>query len=378
MKIGIDARGLEKNKTGIGTYTCEIIKILNEIDKENEYILYSNREIILDVKLNNNWTIKKYKAPLGSFGLYYIIPKMLKEDNIDVFWGVQHCLPKKNNITKNIKFIVTVHDLAIEKLKNVGSFKNTIVQKIFLKRSCKNADEIIAISEATKNDLISIFNIPNDKINVIYNGVNLKESNPLPTEKEQEILNKFNVLDKNYIFFVSTIEPRKNIVTLIKAFEDIKEKEKDTLKLILSGGLGWKYKDVLTCISKSKYKDDILLTGYISKEEKNCLYKNNRCFVYPSLYEGFGLPILEAMSNHSVVVTSNVSSIPEVGGDVAIYYNNVKDYKELSETILKAIKMSEKEKEEIINRGLEQVKKFTWEKCAKETLQILKKQFLFE
>ena len=200
----------------------------------------------------------------------------------------------------------------------------------------------------------------------------------MPTEKEQEILNKFNVLDKNYIFFVSTIEPRKNIVTLIKAFEDIKEKEKDTLKLILSGGLGWKYKDVLTCISKSKYKDDILLTGYISKEEKNCLYKNNRCFVYPSLYEGFGLPILEAMSNHSVVVTSNVSSIPEVGGDVAIYYNNVKDYKELSETILKAIKMSEKEKEEIINRGLEQVKKFTWEKCAKETLQILKKQFLFE
>ena len=371
--IGIDARGLNKNKTGIATYIDELVKQFNTLDNDkNEYILYSNREIKIDAELNKKIKIKTYNKPLGTFWVYFTLPKILKEDKVDVFWGTQHLLPMRNQYTKSIKYVVTVHDLAIHKLKNVGEWKNTLIQRLFLKTSCKNADKILAISKSTKRDIVDIFRIDANKIDVIYSGTNLNKQSTTIQEKEQDILEKFNVKDRNFLFFVSTIEPRKNIITLIKAFETIKEKdEKNTLKLILAGGLGWKYQEIIEAIDNSKYKQDINLAGYILKEEKECLLTNAKCFVYPSLYEGFGLPILEAMANEAIVVTSNVSSIPEVGEDAAFYFDDVKDYKELANVIEKVLNISEQERKEKIRQGIEQTKKFTWDKCAKETLRIL-------
>ena len=136
--------------------------------------------------------------------------------------------------------------------------------------------------------------------------------------------------------------------------------------------MGWKYQATLDEIENSKYKEDINLAGYISKEEKEVLLHNAKCFVYPSLYEGFGLPILEAMANETLVVTSNISSIPEVGGDVALYFNNVTDFIELSKVIDKTLKMSSEEKKERIKRGTEQIRKFNWNECAERILKILK------
>lgn len=373
IRIGIDARSLRKEKAGIATYVEEIIKQLNDMaDTKNEYILYSNREIYLDIKLKENIQIKSCNKPIGTFWTYFILPKILKQDKIDIFWGPQHLLPKRDEYTENIKYILTVHDLAIHKLGNIGEWKNTLIQKLFLKRSCKNADKIIAISESTKKDIIEIFNIEENKIKVVYSGTNLNIKNDLKEKEQRKILKKFHVEDKNYLFFVSTIEPRKNIITLIKAFEMLKEKNKEgTLKLILAGGLGWKYEGILDTIENSKYKDSINLAGYISKQEKECLLHNTKCFVYPSLYEGFGLPILEAMANEAIVVTSNISAIPEVGGDVAFYFNNVLDSEELESVIEKVLNMSEEDKNKIVKKGIEQTKKFTWDKCVQETLAIL-------
>ena len=178
--------------------------------------------------------------------------------------------------------------------------------------------------------------------------------------------------DKNYLFFISTIEPRKNISTLVKAFNILKDNKKfKGLKLVLAGGLGWRYEPILQEIDNSKYKKDIIRPGYISNEEKKCLLHNCKAFTYPSLYEGFGLPILEAFANKAIVVTSNISSIPEVGGDSALYFNNVLDENELSKIIEKALIMDDKEKNKRINEGTKLTKEFTWEKCAKETLNIL-------
>ena len=372
MNIGIDGRGLEGKKSGIGIYIEEIIKQINSLeDKTNKYIIYSPRKVEINAKLNDHVIIKDGNKRLGSFWLYLKLPKILKEDNIDVFWGTQHCLPKRNKYSKNIKFVLTIHDLAIKKLKTVGSVKNTIIQMLFLKKSIKNADKLIAISEATKNDIIELFKINNERIQTIYNGTNIDAEYKVTEAQEQEIKEKFNIEKVPYIFFISTIEPRKNIPTLIKAYSYVREKKID-LKLILAGGLGWKYEDILSKIENSKYKEDICLQGYISKEEKQYLFKNTKMLVYPSLYEGFGLPILEAMANKALVVTSNVSSLPEVGEDIAYYYNNVLNYEELGEKIIEVLNIDEKEREEKINKGLYQVKKFTWEKCAKETLEILK------
>lgn len=309
----------------------------------------------------------------GSFWLYFKLPKILQSDQIDVFWGTQHCLPKRNKYSKNIRFVLTIHDLAIKKLKTVGSLKNTIIQKLFLKKSLINADKIIAISKATKNDIIEIFKIKEDKVDVIYNGTNFSSIEPLSKKQEEEIQEKLKIKDTPFLFFLSTIEPRKNLPTLIKAFNYIKEKENIALKLVLAGGLGWKYEEVIKLFEESKFKEDIIMPGYISKEEKRYLYENSECFVYPSLYEGFGLPILEAMSNKCLVLTANNSSLPEVGGDIAYYYNNVLDYEELGNKIIEVINLKQEEKTQKIEQGLEQVKKFTWEKCAKETIKRYKK-----
>ena len=307
----------------------------------------------------------------GSFWVYLKLPKILKENNIDVFWGTQHCLPKRNKYTKNIEFVLTIHDLAIKKLKTVGSLKNTIIQKLFVKRSLKNADKIIAISEATKKDIVQLYNIDKEKISVVYNGTNFENIGPIDEKKQKEIRQKFGIENTPFLLFVSTIEPRKNIETLIKAFNYVKEKYNSNLKLILAGGLGWKFEGVLKLFEEAKYKEDIVMPGFISKEEKKYLYQHAEAFVYPSLYEGFGLPILEAMAERTLVITANNSSLPEVGGDVAFYYNDTLSYEELGEKIQEVLNLNDEQKQERINKGLEQIKKFTWEKCAKETLDII-------
>ena len=371
MNIGIDARGLDGNRSGIPIYIEEIVKQISCIDKSNRYILYSTRKVDIKEALSHNIIIKDTERRLGSFWMYIKLPKILKEDNIDVFWGTQHLLPMRNKYTKNMKFVLTIHDLAIKKLKTVGSLKNSIIQKLFVKRSLKAADKIIAISEATKKDIIELYNIKEEKISVIYNGTNLKESSyKLSQEQEKEIQEKFDIKNEPYIFFLSTIEPRKNVETLIKAYEYIREKG-ENIKLILAGGLGWKYEGVLELIHRSRYKEDICMPGYISKEEKEYLFKNAKCFVYPSLYEGFGLPILEAMINKQLVVTANNSSLPEVGGQAAFYYDEALNFENLGNKILEVISLDDEERNKKINQGLEQAKKFTWEKCAKETLEII-------
>lgn len=371
MKIGIDGRPLTEKRTGIGTYTYEIIKKLNELDLKNEYYIYSNKEVYLDFELNNNWKICKYSSKIGTFGLYFKLPVRLKKDNIDTFWGTQHCLPKRNKYTKSVNYILTIHDIALEKFKNIGSVYNTLIQKLILKKSCENANKIITVSMATKRDLIEILSIDSNKIDTVYCGINKRKEIQLSTEDRNKIEKKYKINEKtDFIFFLSTIEPRKNLDTAIKAFELYKTENDADLKFIISGGLGWKCKKILKTIENSKYKEDIIRTGYITKEEKEYFFKNCKAFVYPSLYEGFGIPILEAMQNGAIVITSNISSLPEVGGDVPLYLNNMYDEKELAMLLKQALSLRKDEKETIVKNGYEQIKKFSWVECATKILEL--------
>ncbi len=370
-KIGIDGRPLTEKRAGIGNYTYEIIKNLNEIDKENEYYIYSNKEIVLDFELNNNFHKCSSKFKIGTIWLYFILPLKLKKDQIDIFWGTQHCLPKRTDYTKKMKYILTIHDLAIFKFKKIGSFYNTIIQKIIVKKACNNADKIIAISNATKKDIVDICNIPEEKIEVIYNGTNYTEQYGIAEKEEKNILKELEIDNKEYILFLGTIEPRKNVDTIIKAFEILKEKNKKLI-LVIAGGLGWRYKKTLELIEKSTVKDDIKIIGYVDKTKKEVLYKNSKCFVYPSLYEGFGLPILEAMNGQTIVVTAKNSSLTEVGGECAIYCEEELDENKLAESISKALNMSLEERKNTITKSRELVKKFSWKKTSEAVLNTLK------
>ncbi len=237
FRIGIDARGLNKNKAGIPTYIEEIVKYFNSlVETKTEYILYSNRKIEISENLKENIIVKENKAPkmIGTLWLYFSLPKILNKDKVNVFFGTQHCLPERNEYTEKIKFVLTIHDLAISKIKGIGSFGNTLIQKAFVKRSLKSADEVIAISNSTKKDIMDIYKIDEKKIHVIYNGAKLSAEKNISEEEEGKIIDKFKIENSKYLFFLSTIEPRKNVETLIKAFDFIKDKGAKDLKLILA------------------------------------------------------------------------------------------------------------------------------------------------
>ncbi len=319
MKIGIDARALSYNKAGVRTYLEEVLEYIGSSDCINdEFYLYTNKELKFPLS-NKKCIIRKYNAKIGTIGLRYIVPRMLVEDGIDVFWGPAHVLPKK---VKSVRYVLTIHDLVAFKIHGALSFYNEFINRAFCKKSVMEADKIIAISISTKNDLIHFFGISDNKIAVIYNGVSLYPysyiQNRVNNSDFKATSAKFGI-DNPYFFFVGTVEPRKNIVNTVKAFNLFKEKTNLPCKYVIAGGKGWRDAKIYDEIEKSAYKKDIVLAGYVSSAEKELLYRNALCLLFPSLYEGFGLPIIESLSVGTPVITSNVSAMPEVGGGVCNY-----------------------------------------------------------
>lgn len=367
MKIGIDARPLKKQRAGIGTYVYNIVKYLNDNDTENEYYLFSNKDIIVDFELKSNWHIVVENFPVGTLWLTCRGSALIKQYGIDVFWGTQHVLPWGRH--NNVRYVLTICDLAQFRIKNIGSWDNTIIQKFFVKGSCKKADRILAISEATKYDIIDIFGIESSRIACTYlAGTDRPEQ---ATENEiEEVKNKFKIHGR-YFLYVSTIEPRKNVDTIILAFNrfmDDREDKTEPYYMVLAGGLGWKYENVLKLIESSSYKDNIIMTGFVSQKEKQCLFEGAQAFVYPSLYEGFGIPLLEAMNYGLPIITTNVSSLPEVGQDAVMYVKEPKDACDMASLLKKCAGLSDAERMAIAYNDKKQHDKFSWKKCARETL----------
>lgn len=369
MIIGIDAKTLGKRKTGIAFYVQNVIKYFNENDDQNTYILYSNKPIDLPFELKGNFTVRYYKAKVASIAIYFKLPRLLKKDKVDLFWGPEHILPRKS---KHYKSVVTIHDLAFAKFKGICTYNNIIIQGLFAKKSCRKADKIIAISESTKRDIQELYRIKEDKIDVIYNGESpyVFSREKMGTPEHKELCAKFHI-EKDYLLFVGAIEPRKNIFNMVEAFDKYKERSGSDIKFVIAGGVGWKTEPIFQKIEQSRYHDDIILTGYVSNEEKENLYRNAKALFFVSLYEGFGLPILEALSLGVPVITSNVSSMPEVGGDCCYYVQDPMDTEEIWNVLDKT--MQDVDGGKVDRQALiERSEKFSMSECAKETLEIFR------
>ena len=230
------------------------------------------------------------------------------------------------------------------------------------KYSVEKSKKVITISESSKNDIISRYQLKSDKVEVVYPGIK-------PGSKDMSNTNikeKYHI-EGPYILFVSTLQPRKNLVRLIEAIARIEETVK--IKLVVVGRKGWKYEEILAAPKKYGIEDKIMFLDFVDDQDLSLLYKEADLFVMPSLYEGFGLPVLEAMKNGCPVATSNTSSLPEAGGDAAAYFDpeSIEDMASVITDVLTDKKM----RDNMINKGHEQVKKFSWEKSAKEALSIL-------
>ncbi len=254
---------------------------------------------------------------------------------------------------------MTIHDLSFYRYPE--DFRKIDLFKLIngTNYSIKKATRIIAVSQATKNDILKIYHLPQEKVAVIYNGFEK------PKLKWGKTLRK---VPKNYFLYVGTLQPRKNIITLIRAFYEI-QKKYDDFELIIAGKKGWMYESLFQEVLNLGLSRKVFFTDYVTDKQLIFLYRHAYAFIMPSLYEGFGIPILEAMSYGCPVISSYTSSLPEVGGDACLYFNPL-DVNDLIKKIEQLIN-DKKLRNDLIKKGEKRIKFFSWERCAKETFNLL-------
>jgi len=379
MKIGIDARCfLGGRKSGVEEYTYQVIKNVLKRDKKNQYVLFLNSA--KDFQLSWSWLkdfdnvkIKKFRWPnkLLNFFFWYLnwpkIDKML--GGVDIFWA-----PNWNfwGLSRKVKFVLTVHDLSFEYYPETFSWKRRWWH-FFVnpRRAVKRADKIIAISRSTYDDLVNFYHVPKEKIKIIHSGIKddyqVLNRNDL---KLIEIKEKYR-LPFNFIFFLGTLEPRKNIVGIVKAYEELRREnhpELDKYKLVIAGNPGWKMQKIFQVVSQSVFRRDILFIGPVAEKDKVYLYNLATVFVFPSLLEGFGFPPLEALKSGTPVIVSSNSSFPETVGRAGIMIDpdRFSEIKEAMRTLL----LKRELRESFQVEGLRQAQKFSWSKTAQEYLKV--------
>lgn len=375
MRIGIDIRTLMGAQySGIPEYTLNLIKEILELDKKNEYILFYNSA------KNVNKNIPKFlQSGLSTINTRYpnkifnlLMQKGLKIPKIDKLLGVDvFFMPHINfiSLSPTVKSVITIHDLSFLRFPEFFSFKKNLWHKLIdVKKTIKNFNCIIAVSENTKNDLIELCDVDSAKIKVVYSGLN-KKYKILSSDERATVKQKYGLSD-NYILYVGTIEPRKNLSGLIAAFDNLLIKNPSLLKyeLVIAGGKGWKFKEVMERHCHAEFRNKIKFLGYVEKKDIPALYNLAQVFVYPSFYEGFGFPPLEASACGCPVIASNLSSLPEVLQKSALTINPYK-INEL-ESALKIVLTDEKIKENLLKNSFNFREKFNWQKIARQYIDI--------
>ncbi len=365
MKIGYDVRSFLKEESGVGIYVRKLISSLIEIDNDNKYYLLSsslkdrfNKTVF---KNNEKIKIKDYRIPVKILNFLWY---KLKFPPMGFFFFkrldiVHSTVPVI--IPGGRKKIITVHDTCfIDKPLLVMKEAIDYFKKDFI-NSVKRADGIIAVSEFTKSRILDIAGKEfEDKIRVINQGCDFDE---IESKKPD-----FDVPQK-YLFFAGTIEPRKNLIRLIKAMEMVNKKDKE-LKLIISGKKGWAYKEILGYISKTDIQDNIIITDYISRKELKYLYEKSFAVIIPSLYEGFGFAPLEAAYTNRPVLSSDIPVFHELYSDYPLYFNPL-SYEDIADKILYLL-YDENIVNEKIEKGREIKQKYSWRKTAEKTLSFYK------
>ena len=266
------------------------------------------------------------------------------------------------------KTVVTVHDMTYKRYPETVKLKTKKMLDINLKRSLDRADVIIAVSEFSKKEILHYFPNCEDKIKVIYNGVDLNRFNT-NIDKNSQILvqNKYKI-EGNYLLYLGTIEPRKNIERLIESYYLVNKESSDTPKLVLAGGKGWMYDNIFKKVDDLKLKDKVIFIGYIEDEDVPALIKGAMIFLFPSIYEGFGMPPLEAMACGTPVLTSNISSLPEVVGDSGVLVDPFSK-ESIKDGILRMLN-DDNLRQELSIKGQERAKLFSWTRVTEKLYNI--------
>jgi glycosyltransferase involved in cell wall biosynthesis len=378
MRIGIDISRSIEEVTGVGYYAKHLVHALAGIDAENDYLLYGifydcypegwkkaaipkSLNFRLHQKNSLSWLVRKRWENAGRYK-----EKLL--GGIDLLHSTAFTMP----LVSHLQVIVTIHDLSFFVYPQHHTEANYQFVTRNVHRAARRASFIIADSESTKRDIMRFLHVPEERIEVIYLAATEALGEKRSPDSITQIKNRYGI-NKPYFLAVGSMEPRKNLTSALIAFKALKETKKIDYQFVISGGKGWKNEAFYHLVKKLSIDEHLVLTGYVPEEDLPALYQGADVFIYPSLYEGFGLPVLEAMVSGVPVITSNTSSLPEVAGDAALIVNPTEVF-ELYEA-MEALATKPQLRETLKNKGLERSKIFTWEETARRTLEIYQRVF---
>ena len=365
MVIGIDAsRANREHKSGVEWYAYHLLRNFYKLDVKNQYFLYSDRP--LEVKLKNypaNFTSKVLNWPLPRFWTMGRLTLEMLHQRPDILFVPSHTLPfiggKKN--------IITWHDIGYERYPETYNAWELASLKQGARRAYKLADKIITVSNFTKNEIITRHNVPEERIEVIYLGCNHQRWQPVAAEQAGPLLQQLN-LTLPYFIYVGRLALRKNIIGLIRIYNRFREKYKSPHNLILVGPEGTYQNEINEEIKASPFKNEIKKLGWLNIDDLPALVSQAKALIYPSIYEGFGLPVLEAMSTGCPVIVSTAGSLPEIVGSAGLQVD-APDIEGFAAAMIKILE-DQQLRQSLIERGSQRAANFTWENCAGQTLKV--------
>jgi glycosyltransferase involved in cell wall biosynthesis len=363
MRIAIDARKL--HDFGIGTYIRNLLRYLARIDQDTEYVLLCSRADLNVVgQLGPNFRVVIESSPNYSFREQLHVPYLLLRERPDVFHATHYVLPP----AVPCRCVVTIHDcIHLWFPQYLPSRAAYAYAKTAMWSAAKRSDRILTVSESSKRDILHFFNVSPEKIVVIYNAIDERFGVP-PNEEDMARMRVRYQLDHGFVLYAGNIKPHKNLVRLIEAFDGVRKEGFDEVKLLIIGDEISKLPALRHAVHRHKLHKHVRFLGFVPDETLAILYRLAEVFVFPSLYEGFGLPPLEAMASGTPVVTSNLSSLPEVVGDAAILVDPY-DADSIKDGITRVLR-DRLLREQLRQRGLARARDFSWERSVARTREI--------
>jgi glycosyltransferase involved in cell wall biosynthesis len=366
IRIAFDATSLQRNKMGAGVYIFQLLSALAIVDQNNLYYIFTSPENIetIGIKQSNfNFIPVILLNRIARIAWEQTaLPLQIINLKIDVLHSPHYTTP----IIKNCKSVVTFHDMTFYLFPEMHEKSKVILFKSMIQYSSLATDKIISVSQSTSTDIAKILNIAPTKICTVLSAANpkyiLQDTNHI-----EQVCSKYSLIQKRYLLFVGALEPRKNIPLLIKAYSKL-VKEFPNIPLVIVGKKGWMYQSIFELVESLDISSEVKFLGYVDEDDLVTLYSGAKVFIYPSTYEGFGFPVLEAMQCGTPVITSNTSSLPELTGDSALLINpnNVDDLL----TAMRSILINDSLAKELSVKGLSRATLFTWKNTAIQTLNI--------
>ncbi len=365
MLIGID--GNEANvpqRVGVNQVAFELLRHLSQLKTEHRFVVFLKERPLPDMPPSSSSLTYEVFGPSKAWVVTGLTLRLLRKPRPDILFSPSHYIPLLSPVPR----VFSIMDLSYEKF-GLEYFRKYDLEQLrrWTKVSSKLAKKIITISQTSKFDIIEHYGLPPEKIEVIYPGYNQELYQPrVPLTKQQQVREKYSIKGK-YFVFLGTLQPRKNILRLIKAFAKLG----GGTKLVIIGKKGWLYEKILKISQGLGVENKVIFTGFVPDEDLPALYKASVAYILPSLYEGFGIPVIEAQACGAITITSTVSSLPEIAGEGNIYIKDPKSVKQIAESLREALSLSRKKRENLVAMNKENVKRFSWDEAAQKTLEIL-------